>query len=59
MKRYTITDLVTGEEVTVFHAETQAQALEQARATGYRMTYYTIEETVPAQNRWNINRSIV
>ena len=58
MHRYTLIDLVTGKEVTIY-AFTAEQALQLARAQGYPMTYYTIEELPPKQNRWNENRGIV
>ena len=54
MQRYTLIDLVTDQKVTI-----PLCAVEQARAMGYPMTFYTVEKTVPGQNRWNENRGIV
>ncbi len=59
MKRYTLIDLVTDQKVTIPEAISEEHAIEQARAIGYEMMFYTIEQTVPTQNRWNENRGII
>jgi len=57
MQRYKITDLVTYERF-IATAHSKEHALEQARKLGFKMTFYTIEQSTPAKNRWNENRGI-